>query len=292
MDIRIDKLSHKGALILFKRDFVIILCYSFLGFIILWIPPEQLNISYEMIKRWGYEVVDQIIWVKMKASSIFLSDGDHFMHSYEMCLVGYKCPAGEHVEYNSKISNNIIFADLKKKSRKPDELYDIIDLLMPGSKKVELFARNHNLRPGWFSLGNQLGDLHDSWFNELVCNECQEKIKIGVKRYKGKKQANYDICEKCFKEKEAKPDDFFEMDNAIGEDVLHQYHQCAKCNSEPIWGTRFACKECENYDLCEACFDLHLQATDNEKFHDNSHEFAIFEVPIQADMLPTHPDVK
>lgn len=38
------------------------------------------------------------------------------MHSFEICLVGYKCPAGEHVEYHSKISNNIIFSPVRNKS--------------------------------------------------------------------------------------------------------------------------------------------------------------------------------
>ena len=38
------------------------------------------------------------------------------MHSYEMCLVGYKCPQGDHVEYHSKVSNNIIFSPVRNKS--------------------------------------------------------------------------------------------------------------------------------------------------------------------------------
>ena len=86
-----------------------------------------------------------------------MTHGYYFMHSFEMCLVGYKCPAGEHVEYVSKVSNNLIFSEVRKKSQKPEELYEIIELLMPGAKKIELFARNNNLRPGWLSLGNQLG---------------------------------------------------------------------------------------------------------------------------------------
>jgi len=31
---------------------------------------------------------------------------------------------------------------------------------MPGAKKVEIFARNNNLRHGWFSIGNQLGETY------------------------------------------------------------------------------------------------------------------------------------
>lgn len=33
-------------------------------------------------------------------------------------------------------------------------MYEIIELMMPGAKKVEIFARNNNLRHGWFSIGN------------------------------------------------------------------------------------------------------------------------------------------
>jgi mRNA (2'-O-methyladenosine-N6-)-methyltransferase len=35
-------------------------------------------------------------------------------------------------------------------------LYEIIERLVPGGRKVEIFARKHNIRPGWLSVGNQL----------------------------------------------------------------------------------------------------------------------------------------
>ena len=35
----------------------------------------------------------------------------------------------------------------------------MIDILMPNAKKIEIFARNHNMRSGWLSLGNQLGKI-------------------------------------------------------------------------------------------------------------------------------------
>jgi mRNA (2'-O-methyladenosine-N6-)-methyltransferase len=52
----------------------------------------------------------------------------------------------------------LIIAEVRKKSQKPDQIYTVIDLLMPTANKIELFARNNNLRPGWLSLGNQLGE--------------------------------------------------------------------------------------------------------------------------------------
>ena len=107
-----------------------------------------------ILEKWGYELVDMIVWVKIKDKKVYLSHGYYLMHSYEICLIGYKCPSNQHVEYFSKISNNLLFAEVTKKSQKPEEIYQLIDLMMPGAKKVEIFARNNNLRPGWLDLGN------------------------------------------------------------------------------------------------------------------------------------------
>lgn len=43
-----------------------------------------------MMQKWGYNLVDKIIWVKMKDKNVYLSHGYYFMHSFEMCLIGYK----------------------------------------------------------------------------------------------------------------------------------------------------------------------------------------------------------
>jgi mRNA (2'-O-methyladenosine-N6-)-methyltransferase len=50
---------------------------------------------------------------------------------------------------------------------------------MPGSKKIELFARNNNLRKGWLSLGNQLGENYVNWKNTITCDECEKEILTG-----------------------------------------------------------------------------------------------------------------
>lgn len=124
------------------------------GFCFLWILNSQMNVGYECLNKWGYEVVDQLTWIKTKNKKIHISHGFYFLHSSEVCLVGYKCPPNEYIEFKSKVSNNLIVAEIRKKSQKPDQIYTLIDLLLPGSKKIELFARNNNLKHGWLSLGN------------------------------------------------------------------------------------------------------------------------------------------
>ncbi len=53
----------------------------------------------------------------------------------------------------------------------------------PGSRKIEIFARNHNIRPGWLSLGNQLGEYYD-WTHDMIsCDNCHRPIDSGNTRY-------------------------------------------------------------------------------------------------------------
>ena len=47
-----------------------------------------------MMSKWGYEVVDQLIWVKLKDNKMYLQHGYYFMNSFEICLVGFKSLAG------------------------------------------------------------------------------------------------------------------------------------------------------------------------------------------------------
>jgi len=70
---------------------------------------------------------------------------------------------------------------------------------MPTANKIELFARNNNLREGWLSLGNQLGENYIEWKNVVNCDMCLKEIEIGTKRYKSKTVVNKDICEPCLK---------------------------------------------------------------------------------------------
>jgi len=50
----------------------------------------------------------------------------------------------------------VIVSEVRDTSRKPDEIYKIIEQLVVGGRKLELFGRKANLRDGWLTIGNQL----------------------------------------------------------------------------------------------------------------------------------------
>ncbi|CAD6884272.1 unnamed protein product [Tilletia controversa] len=64
------------------------------------------------------------------------------------------------------LATDVIVSEVRDTSRKPDELYGMIERLCPGGRKVELFGRRHNTRRGWLTLGNQLKG--DSGVSESV----------------------------------------------------------------------------------------------------------------------------
>ena len=169
-----------------------------------------------------------------------IASGKYFMKSTEMCLIGYKSLTNDRVEFRSKIANDIIVSDIKKNCQKPKQLYTIIDLMMPGSKKVEIFAKNNNLKSGWLSMGNELGERFlDS--NKFSCAKCSKEIQ--EKRYKDLCSVN-SFCTKC---KDSKPN-LLELEIT---NTLHSYHYCSVC-SLTIIGIRFQCSVCESCNLCES----------------------------------------
>ena len=45
-----------------------------------------------------------------------------------------------------------------KQSQKPETFYRLIERFLQDGRYVELFARTHNLRKGWISIGNQIDE--------------------------------------------------------------------------------------------------------------------------------------
>ena len=75
-----------------------------------------------------------------------------FVFFQEHCLVGSKGS----IPLNRGLDCDVIVAEVRATSHKPDEIYGIIERLSPGTRKIELFGRPHNVQPNWVTLGNQL----------------------------------------------------------------------------------------------------------------------------------------
>lgn len=125
------------------------------GYIFLWVTGRAMELGRECLTLWGYEHVDELIWVKTNQLQRLIRTGrtGHWInHGKEHCLVGAKGS----LTVNKGIDTDVIVAEVRATSHKPDEIYGVIERLSPGTRKVELFGRMHNCQPNWMTLGNQL----------------------------------------------------------------------------------------------------------------------------------------
>lgn len=125
------------------------------GLIFLWVTGRAMELGRECLELWGYKRVEEIIWVKTNQLQRIIRTGrtGHWLnHSKEHCLVGIK----GNPEVNRNIDTDVIVAEVRETSRKPDEMYPLLERISPRTRKLELFARMHNTYAGWLSLGNQL----------------------------------------------------------------------------------------------------------------------------------------
>ncbi|XP_060597198.1 N6-adenosine-methyltransferase catalytic subunit-like [Ruditapes philippinarum] len=126
------------------------------GYIFLWVTGRAMELGRECLELWGYKRIDEIIWVKTNQLQRIIRTGrtGHWLnHGKEHCLVGVK---GNPKGVNKGLDCDVIVAEVRATSHKPDEIYGIIERLSPGTRKVELFGRPHNVQPNWITLGNQL----------------------------------------------------------------------------------------------------------------------------------------
>ncbi|XP_073233822.1 N(6)-adenosine-methyltransferase subunit METTL3-like [Porites lutea] len=126
------------------------------GYIFLWVTGRAMELGRECLKLWGYARCDELIWVKTNQLQRLIRTGrtGHWLnHGKEHCLVGVK---GACKNFNRGLDCDVLVAEVRQTSHKPDEIYGVIERLAPGTRKIELFGRQHNVQPNWITLGNQL----------------------------------------------------------------------------------------------------------------------------------------
>lgn len=126
----------------------------------LWVPNAMLPQGLEVMRAWGFDYKSNIIWHKVRKDGgpDGRGVGFYFRNTTEIILFGIRGKMRTLAPGRRQV--NIIRSQKQEHSRKPDELYDIIEACSPGPY-LELFARG--TRPGWQGWGNQAEEYSISW---------------------------------------------------------------------------------------------------------------------------------
>lgn len=122
----------------------------------LWIPNALVSEGLEVMRRWGFTYKTNLVWYKIRKDGgpDGRGVGFYFRNVTELVLFGVR--GNMRTLDAGRTQTNIISTRKREHSRKPDELYDIIEACSPGPY-LELFARHP--RKGWVQWGNE--DVED-----------------------------------------------------------------------------------------------------------------------------------
>jgi N6-adenosine-specific RNA methylase IME4 len=119
----------------------------------LWVPNALLAEGLEVMRQWGFTYKTNLVWFKVRKDGgpDGRGVGFYFRNVTELVLFGVKGSRRTLAPGRRQVN---LFAQRKREhSRKPEELYEIIEACSPGPY-LELFARHP--RPGWHQWGDEL----------------------------------------------------------------------------------------------------------------------------------------
>lgn len=131
----------------------------------MWATFPMLPQALRVMDQWGFEYRAGAAWAKQSklSAGMDLDDPDAklafgpgyiFRSAAELLLVGARGKPKLFKRDGSRSIRNLIVEPVREHSRKPDSVYDMIELRVPGPY-VEIFSRSS--RAGWASWGNETG---------------------------------------------------------------------------------------------------------------------------------------
>jgi N6-adenosine-specific RNA methylase IME4 len=118
----------------------------------LWVPNALLSDGLQVMEAWGFTYKGNLVWHKIRkdGGSDGRGVGFYFRNVTELVLFGVRGSLRTLSPGRSQV--NLLSSRKREHSRKPDELYPIIEACSPGPF-LEMFARYP--RGGWDVWGNE-----------------------------------------------------------------------------------------------------------------------------------------
>lgn len=127
----------------------------------LWVPNALLVEGLRVLKAWGFSYKTNLIWHKVRKDGgpDGRGVGFYFRNTTEMILFGVRGSNARTLSPGRR-QVNIIRTQKREHSRKPDELYDLIESCSR-DPFLELFARG--TRRGWNTWGDEADEYSPTW---------------------------------------------------------------------------------------------------------------------------------
>jgi len=129
----------------------------------LWVPNALLQEGLKVLEAWGFTYKSNLVWYKIRKDGgpDGRGVGFYFRNVTELILFGVR--GSMRTLDPGRTQVNLISTRKREHSRKPDEIYDLVEACSPGPY-LELFARFK--RDGWDQWGNE--DVEENSFHGVA----------------------------------------------------------------------------------------------------------------------------
>jgi N6-adenosine-specific RNA methylase IME4 len=127
----------------------------------LWTTNNHMADAFKLLECWGFTTKTILTWEKVsKNGKTRIGNGHWFRSSTEHCIIATKGKVSCFSSHSAiaRKTSNLIKAERREHSRKPDEFYRLVEEVCKGAK-LEMFARQQ--REGWDCWGDQV-DMFDA----------------------------------------------------------------------------------------------------------------------------------
>ncbi|GIL60443.1 hypothetical protein Vafri_15030 [Volvox africanus] len=139
-------------------------------FLFLWCGAEEgLEAGRVCMQKWGFRRCEDICWIKTNKElgkrPYLKPTNQHpesmLVHTKEHCLMGIKGTVRRATDghiIHTNVDTDVIVSEEPElgSTRKPEELYLVIERFCNGRRRLELFGEDHNIREGWLTVGRSL----------------------------------------------------------------------------------------------------------------------------------------
>lgn len=144
----------------------------------LWVPNALLPDGLRVMAAWGFQYKTMIVWRKIRkdGGSDGRGVGFYFRNVTETVLFGIRGKNARTLKAG-RTQVNYIESRKREHSRKPDEIYPLIEACSPGPR-IELFARG--IRPEWTVWGNEADETYEPTWKTYAHNSASERRLIAA----------------------------------------------------------------------------------------------------------------
>ena len=150
------------------------------SFVFLWVGPgtEGLEKGRQVLAHWGYRRCEDICWVRTNEGDV-RAPPSPLVPSVQHCLMGIRGTVVRSTDtffVHCNVDTDVIIAPgecipgtrVVSPERKPHELYCIAERFCLGTRRIELFGTNRNIRRGWLTVGAHVGPGEPEWAANAV----------------------------------------------------------------------------------------------------------------------------